>query len=494
MKKNVYTLLLASVGASLYSQSSFADLQMQCLSNVPQISGTAVTGDLNELPVYIYANSAEATSSYAQYSGNVEVKQGNRYLSAEQLKVEELEAKHRVAIAPQGFAYSDHQIELKGKNAKVELNNRNTSVSEASYHLVGRQGRGQAKSITSSATERVMKDATFTSCLRNDDSWSIQASELRQDVEGEYAEMWNARFKIYGVPVFYTPYLQLPIGDRRRSGLLIPKVGRSSRHGYYYAQPIYWNIAPNADFTFTPKFMSKRGWQLNGEARYLTKLGEGVVATEYMHHDRLRNDRDGSSRHLFYWKHNASLSENWRLELDYTKVSDPQYFDDFTSEYGNNTDGYAVQYARAAYYQPNYNVALSIRQFQVFDDSDMGPYKAIPQLDVNYYKNNIADLLDFKLFAQAVRFENKNPVMPRASRFHVEPTLSLPLSNRYGSLNLETKLYATKYYQQSGKDPNAEQMKRSVSRVLPQIKVDLQTSLSSPKTRNSNLESRGCQE
>ena len=45
----------------------------------------------------------------------------------------------------------------------------------------------------------------------------------------KYAEFWHARFKSIRCAVFYTPYLQLPIGDRRRSGLLMPTVGHSSR-------------------------------------------------------------------------------------------------------------------------------------------------------------------------------------------------------------------------------------------------------------------------
>ena len=82
-----------------------------------------------------------------------------------------------------------------------------------------------------------MKNATFTSCLQGDNAWAIDASEIRQYVKEEYAEMWHARFKVHGIPVFYTPYLQLPIGDRRRSGLLIPSAGTSSRDGLWYAQP-----------------------------------------------------------------------------------------------------------------------------------------------------------------------------------------------------------------------------------------------------------------
>ncbi|NCU16098.1 LPS assembly protein LptD, partial [Lactobacillus paracasei] len=73
-------------------------------------------------------------------------------------------------------------------------------------------------------------------------------------------------------------------------------------------------------------------------------------------------------RHLLYWKHHSSFLENWRLNIDYTKVSDKRYFTDFDSDYGSSTDGYANQYARIAYYKPNYNFAISARQFQIFDE------------------------------------------------------------------------------------------------------------------------------
>ena len=75
---------------------------------------------------------------------------------------------------------------------------------------------------------------------------------------------------------------------------------------------------------------------------------------------------------LFYWNHNSSFLENWRLNVDYTKVSDKRYFTDFDSDYGDSTDGYANQYARIAYYKPNYNFAISARQFQILMKSISG--------------------------------------------------------------------------------------------------------------------------
>lgn len=478
-----YTLISLSILTALYSQTALADLRSQCLLGVPKFSGEVVQGNPNDLPVYIEADDAEINQpTSAIYKGNADLKQGNRHLIADSVEVKQTgegQALQRLAYVRGGFDYKDEQINMLGQNADFNLDSKDGNVTDADYQLVGRQGRGKAQAIELRNDTRVMRNATFTSCLPNDNAWAVDASEITQHIKEEYAEMWHARFKVLGVPVFYTPYLQLPIGDRRRSGLLMPTLGTSSRDGYWYAQPIYWNIAPNYDATFTPKYMSHRGWQLNGEFRYLTPIGEGKIAGEYLGRDRYDEYYgDNRKRHLFYWNHSSAFLENWRLNIDYTRVSDKRYFTDFTSDYGKSTDGYANQYARIAYYQPNYNLSISARQFQIFDEVDIGPYRALPQIDFNYYKNDLADgWLDFKLFSQAVRFDNDSALMPTAWRFHLEPSLATSMSNNYGSLNIETKLYATRYQQKKGNGANAEEVKHTVNRVIPQLKVDLQTVL-----------------
>ena len=488
MNKNTYTLISLSILTALYSAESTADLAKQCLYGVPHFTGEVVSGNPNDLPVYIEADQAEITQPRSGiYKGNVDVKQGNRHLQSAEVEVQQQgsgDNVQRYAFARGGFDYRDNQINLLGDDAKIHLNTKDTDVRNAHYQLVDRQGRGSAESVELRDDYRVMKNATFTSCLQDDHSWSIYADEMRQHVKEEYAEMWHARFKVQGVPVFYTPYLQLPIGDRRRSGLLIPTLGHGSRDGYFYAQPVYWNIAPNLDATLTPKYMSRRGWQLNSEFRYLTTLGEGQIAGEYLGDDRLKDyDSENRKRHLFYWKHNAAFARDWRLDLNYTKVSDKRYFNDFDSAYGSSTDGYADQTGRIAYYQPNYNIAMFVKQFQIFDEVVIGPYRALPQIDFNYYHNGLfGNKLDFKLFSQAVRFDNDSAQMPTAWRFHGEPSVNTTLSNRYGSMHLEAKLYATQYQQKKGRSDKAEDVESSVNRILPQLKIDLQSVLASNQT------------
>ncbi|OOH88972.1 LPS assembly protein LptD [Pasteurellaceae bacterium 15-036681] len=484
MKKYHYSAISLAIMTACYSSDAMADLRAQCLVSVPQFHGEVVQGDQTQLPVYIESDRAVINQpTDATYTGDVSIKQGNRSIIADEVRVEQSgnNQEARNAYLRGNFSYQDNLIQATGQNATVDLTSNDAQLANANYQLVGRQGRGSAEEVVNGTDTRMMKNASFTSCLPDDNSWSIEANEMIQHVKDEYAEMWHARFKVLGVPVFYSPYLQFPIGDRRRSGLLIPSAGHSGRDGYFYSQPFYWNIAPNLDATVTPTYYTSRGWQVSPEFRYLTGLGEGKVAGEYLGRERLSGEYQGQSRHLLFWQHNASFLNNWRLSVDYTKVSDHRYFSDFDSEYGNSTDGYATQNFKLGYYQPNYNISISGKKFQTFDDSGTKPYRVFPKIDFNYYKNDLVPYGDFSFFAQSAYFANDSKDMPTAWRFHAEPALNFPIANRLGSMNLETKLYATHYNQQKGKANNAEDVKSSVTRVLPQIKLDFKTTLEADK-------------
>ena len=75
--------------------------------------------------------------------------------------------------------------------------------------------------------------------------------------------------KIKSVPVFYAPYLRVPVNDQRQTGLLTPAFGYSSEDGLDLALPYYLNLASNLDATIVPRVVTQRGLGLEGELRYL---------------------------------------------------------------------------------------------------------------------------------------------------------------------------------------------------------------------------------
>ncbi|UMB76242.1 LPS assembly protein LptD [Dickeya fangzhongdai] len=503
MKKSFPTLLASLIWSALYSQHALADLASQCMSGVPVYNRPLVNGDTSQLPVHIKAVQSQANyPDSAVFTGNVNVEQGNRVLTADQVQLHQKQQPGqtdpiRTVTAIGNVHYDDNQVILKGPRAWSNLNTKDTDVENGDYLMVGRQGRGDADKMKQRENNRytILDNGSFTSCLPGDDSWSVVGSEVIQDRQEEVAEIWNARFHIAGVPVFYSPYMQLPIGDKRRSGFLIPNAKYGNRNGFELITPYYWNIAPNYDATITPHVQTNRGIQWQNEFRNLSRFGFSVVEFDWLQNDRqYKSDvlsgksgyaaDDNYNRWLFHWMHSGVVDQVWRINVDYTKVSDQNYFTDLDSVYGNTTDGYATQKFSLGYATRNWDATLSTRQYQIFSNlANRDVYRAMPQLDINFAKNDIGPF-DLYLYGQAAKFTNVNPNMPDATRLHIEPTLSLPLSNGWASLNTETKLMATHYQQENldtyRNNPNnsaeqrleSQRLKDNVNRVMPQFKTD----------------------
>jgi LPS-assembly protein len=476
------------IGSALYSQQGLAaDLASQCMLGVPSYNRPLVEGDTNSLPVTITADSSKGTyPDNATFTGNVDINQGNSRLQADEVQLHQKQPEGavepvRTVDALGNVHYDDNQVILKGPKAWSNLNTKDTNVWEGDYQMVGRQGRGKADLMKQRGENRytILENGSFTSCLPGSNTWSVVGSEVIHDREEQVAEIWNARFKLGPVPVFYSPYLQLPVGDKRRSGFLIPNAKYSTSNYFEFYLPYYWNIAPNMDATITPHYIHKRGnimWE--NEFRYLTQAGAGLMELDYLPSDKVFQDEHPTEgdkhRWLFYWQHAGVMDQVWRFNVDYTKVSDSSYFNDFSSKYGSSTDGYATQKFSVGYAVQNFDATVSTKQFQVFSDQSTPTYGAEPQLDVNWYQNNVGPF-DTRVYAQAVHFVNTDSDMPEATRVHLEPTINLPWSNDWASLNTEAKLMAT-HYQQKNVDnyntTNNAHLEESVNRTLPQFKMD----------------------
>lgn len=488
MKKRIPTLLATMIGSALYSQQGLAaDLASQCMLGVPSYNRPLVSGDTNSLPVTITADSSKGTyPDNATFTGNVDINQGNSRLQADEVQLHQKQPEGaaepvRTVDALGNVHYDDNQVILKGPKAWSNLNTKDTNVWKGDYQMVGRQGRGDADLMKQRGENRytILENGTFTSCLPGSNTWSVVGSEVIHDREEQVAEIWNARFKLGPVPIFYSPYLQLPVGDKRRSGFLIPNAKYSTTNYFEFYLPYYWNIAPNMDATITPHYIHKRGnimWE--NEFRYLTHAGAGLMELDYLPSDKVFQDEHPTEgdkhRWMYFWQHSGVMDQVWRFNVNYTKVSDPNYFNDFSSKYGSSTDGYATQIFSVGYAVQNFDATVTNKQFQVFSSQTASTYGAEPQLDVNWYQNDVGPF-DTRIYGQAVHFVNTNSNMPEATRVHLEPVINLPWSNDWASLNTEAKLMATHYQQKNIDDYNTSNnahLEESVNRTLPQFKMD----------------------
>lgn len=105
-------------------------------------------------------------------------------------------------------------------------------------------------------------NAYYTACEVCEDkknpSWRIKARQVTQDKDSRTVQYRDATFELFGLPIFYTPYLAHPDPSAARaSGILAPFFGVSDSTGFNARVPYYWAIDDYTEATITPRVYSK---------------------------------------------------------------------------------------------------------------------------------------------------------------------------------------------------------------------------------------------
>ncbi|MDH5977482.1 LPS assembly protein LptD [Vibrio splendidus] len=470
------TLLAASISTALYVSTTQAetitDSSVQEMPSIDQCLIEPAAENETQLPAHVESDRLEAINGdKAIYSGDVRVTQGNKTILADNVTLHQQE---NIVVAEGNVNFSDGQIKSISDRATNNLTTDEMTLENTDYEFLCEPGRGDAVYIakTGKAVYEI-EDGSITSCPIGDNAWRLRASSISVDQDEEQATFYNPRFEIQSVPVFYLPYLTVPVGDTRKTGFLYPTVSYGSSDGFEAEIPVYWNLAPNYDLETTFKYMQERGTQLNSKFRYLSDFGSGSIESEYLPDDKKyseKGDRWGAQL-----QHSGIFQESWLFEVDYSKVSDIDYFTDLSSGIGNREDGQLLQEGRATYRSQNWDASVLVRDFQVLTTSNNLPYRLMPQLEYNYYAPEVMEYLDFDMISHVSMFDTDASGKPSANRIHVEPGITIPVGNTWGTWTTEARLLGT-YYQQdldgvdTGAGSDYEGLEESVSRVIPEFR------------------------
>ncbi|WMY96530.1 MAG: LPS assembly protein LptD [Arsenophonus sp.] len=488
IKNNYFIVIISIMHITIYSQQSKAELKEQCSIQVNVNNQSIIKDNFINMPIYITAK--KITSSYPnfiEYKGNVNIQQGNQKLIADKIQlIQKKNIDKKILgkiIAIGNVNYDDSQIILKGEKAWINLDNKDIDFEKSNYFMVEQQGRGYANKIKLRDNHRytILEKGTFTSCPKKRNSWSLIGSKIVVDREEQILKIQHANFFVSNVPIFYSPYLVLPIGNKRRTGFLLPNITYSKKLGLAFKIPFYWNIASNYDLTITPKFMTSRAVNINNELRYLTNFGTGTIKLDWF--GKSNNYRDNqilqktSNNHKKYfwnfdWQHSGILNNTWRFDANYKKNSDFKNFINFLNKYKKSPIDYENQKFRISYRQPNWNTTFTYKHFHMIDNLlNNKYYKTEPKLDFYYYKYNLGPLA-FKTYAQATYISNSNDNNQNTIRLHIEPELNIPLSNNFIQINNNIKILATYYDQNISSNLDNKNIKKHFNRILPNVSSD----------------------
>ncbi len=356
-------------------------------------------------------------------TGNTRVEQGGNTITGPELrmKLEQREGEMREAV------FTLH------RSPKVSGTADKPGPSGAS--------RGYATLLTFDGPDKeTLHEARYTTCPAGQDDWFLRAKELELDHYTETGTATHASVEFKGVPILYTPWIDFPFSNQRKSGFLSPTWATTSRSGIDISLPYYWNIAPNMDATITPRYISKRGTQLQGEFRYLEGDYWGEDHLEY-----LPNDSTGSGNRFYAnLKHTQIFGNGWSGGFNYERVSDNQYFSDLTTHIITTSRVNLPQQAQLNYGDGTWNFNGLVQQFQTLDGISY-PYQRLPQLTLTGVKD--WDTFYGNLYTQFVRFDRSSnaPSGVTGNRATAYPSISMPLGRSYAYITPKFGVHFTKY-------------------------------------------------
>ncbi|MGE0626011.1 MAG: LPS-assembly protein LptD [Pseudomonadales bacterium] len=398
-----------------------------------------------------YFESGEVT-----LQGDVVVRQGNRILRSEEVGLN-----HETR---QGSIATTVQIEqpdaiLRGTDAAMNLDTKATVINGAEFLLVQPEFRGTAGRLERYDNgDLEVTGGSFTRCEPTNNNWRVGARSLRIREGSDVGVARDAVVRVKGVPVFYTPYLSFPTSDERKSGWLFPNLGFSSQNGFEFAPPYYLNLAPNYDATVVPRYFQKRGLGIEGELRYLSGWQESRVVGSFLPDDSLYDgtyEKDDfedleaaglvegpfeSEDRWLYGLYHEGNAKAWHTTVDYTAVSDRDYFRNLDTEINVASDRELERFGEIQYLRNGLDLRLWAQGFQRLDDVQVDAYRRLPELSLSYL-GDLPGPLEWSIGAAGAMFDRDNEDLVGVARIvgnrvHVEPRVSLPLTRPWGFLNL----------------------------------------------------------
>ena len=316
-----------------------------------------------------------------------------------------------------------------------------TPIGQASIDPKFNSARGDAKAVFFEGQDKKrLKDARYTTCEAGVDDWYIKAKEIELNDYTQSGTAKNAYVEFKGVPLLYTPWMSFSFNNERKSGLLTPTIGSTSRSGFEVSIPYYINIAPDMDATVGARYLSKRGLQMQGEFRYLGETYSGIDSLEYLDNDNL----NGGRRYYANLSHSHGFGNGWSAGYNLEKVSDDQYFSEMSTRIISTSRVNLPQEGRVDYVGDVWRFNGLVQKYQTLDKINF-PYERLPQLTLT--ANKEWDYVNTDLYSQWSYFDrdSKAPLKATGSRFVAYPSISVPFTQSYGFITPKVGLHMTQY-------------------------------------------------
>ncbi|WP_290775748.1 LPS-assembly protein LptD [Hoeflea sp.] len=214
-------------------------------------------------------------------SGGVQIDYGNYKLVADRVEYDQQSGRMRAfgsveMVEPSGNRIYADNLDVTDDFAdgflnalRIETPDETRIAAESAERGDGRTTFNNGVYTACEACEKDPERAPF---------WQVKAKRVIQNGETQTVRLEQARFELFGMPIAYLPYLELPDHNKKRkSGFLAPSYITAENLGTGVSIPYYWAISPYMDATFTGTGYTNQGFLGQVEFRQNFANGEHTL-------------------------------------------------------------------------------------------------------------------------------------------------------------------------------------------------------------------------
>jgi len=261
--------------------------------------------------------------------GQVEIVQGDRRLTADWAKVNEAT---KIAHLKGNVVLILGEDVFSGQEGSFNLVTLSGEMHRARLFLRRNHFRVDSDLIRKTGENTYFAEmATITTCDADRPAWSFKTKKIRVVLDGA-AQSKATSLRLGGVPVFYTPFLTLPVLTKRQSGLLLPNVEFTKASGTVLEFPVYWAISNSSDLTLYQNYLSKRGYMQGLDLRYRGR-NNAAGDLRFLYLKDGSTDTPVANRFWVAGMVDQPLAPNVEMRLTADHVSDAAFLERFNFGY-----------------------------------------------------------------------------------------------------------------------------------------------------------------
>ena len=372
---------------------------------------------------------------------------------------ENLVLENSVSIQIDNLSISTEKFVLDQKNQQGYSESLSFLVEENNFW-------GEAERLNFSKENITIKDVSFSLCPCLEKIWWIEASEISFSEDSESVNFKDAKLKVHGKTIGAWPKGSFPASSERKSGFLLPEINISNKSGIDASIPYYLNLKENLDATLEPRYISKRGFGISNELRYLANTFNGVINSSILTNDKEyeKNYSKNSFRWSFNFTHSQTFKENSFLEIKYANVSDTFFLNDFGGDFnGTSKTLYSPQQLIISSFSDKHKAVLKVNSFKIVNPLGENQFQELPKLELSWFEKNkflnygINSYISFYRKGGAFNDSRKE----RLESYDVSPYLNYSTYKNSLLTEISAKLNLSKFNLETS----------SIERIQPEIKL-----------------------